>query len=197
MEKDGVNKKCRLLLIGGSAGSLEVLIGFLRQLRVAPRFPIVIVIHRASHSDTNLATLLSFKCVSRVTEVEDKETIEAGTVYLAPADYHLLFENENEFALDHSEKVNYSRPSIDVTFESAVQVFGRGAVAILLSGANTDGTAGLAAVKDAGGVIAVQDPSTAAVAIMPEHAVKTLDVEILLHPSKVAEFVSSLQNENV
>ena len=102
--------------------------------------------------------------------MEDKTALVPGNIYVAPPDYHLLFEKDGLLALDTSEKVNYSRPSIDVSFESAASVYGSSLLAILLSGANADGTKGLTAVKSAGGKTAVQDPKTAEMPFMPEHA---------------------------
>jgi len=128
----------------------------------------------------------------KVREIEDKTPIKAGRIYVAPADYHLLVETKLEFALDVSEKVHYSRPSIDVAFESAADVFGEKLTAILLSGANSDGTQGLIAVKQRGGTTLIQSPETAEVPYMPAYALKHLEADSVLAPSGIASFIRSL-----
>lgn len=159
-----------LLLIGGSAGSLEALLKLLPALQQAYSLAIVLVLHRRS-GESLLSQLLAEKTVWPVKEAEEKEAVCAGTIYIAPADYHLLLENDKTFSLDYSEKVHYSRPSIDVTFESAAEVYGKSLMAVLLSGANADGSGGLQRIKEAGGYILVQDPQEAAVAYMPQQAI--------------------------
>lgn len=142
----------------------------LPQLDFTPTFSIVLVLHRKSAEDSTLEELISYKVSIPVKDVEDKTPLLPGFIYVAPSDYHLLFENNNVLSLDTSEKVNYSRPSIDVSFESAAEVYGPALVGILLSGANADGTEGLLAIKRAGGIIAVQMPETAQMPFMPTYA---------------------------
>ncbi|RIV19447.1 chemotaxis protein CheB [Fibrisoma montanum] len=160
-----------MVLIGGSTGSIDVLLNLLPALRPPLTFALVIVLHRKSATDTSLADLFALKTSLPLQEVEDKDAILPGHIYLAPADYHLLIEHDGTFSLDDSEKVNYSRPSIDVTFESAADVYGSALTGILLSGANADGSAGLQAIKRAGGLTIVQHPDTAQVAYMPQQAI--------------------------
>ena len=167
MEEDHVKA---IVLLGGSAGSLEVI------LKLLPDLPVmgacyVVVVHRRSDHDTMLAELLARRTTMRVIEVEDKEPIFPDIVYLAPPGYHLLVEDRTLFSLDASEKVHFSRPSIDATFESAAAVFGTDTIAVLLSGANADGADGLKTVRIAGGLALVQSPETAEVAYMPEQAI--------------------------
>jgi len=186
MEKDTLISGCKVVIIGGSAGSLDVLLKVLPHLQV-PSFAIVIVLHRKHTDDTTLEELIAVKTVIPVKEVEDKIALEPGNIYIAPSDYHLLFEKNNLLSLDISEKINYSRPSIDVAFESAADVYGKALVGILLSGANADGTDGLIAIKNAGGTIIVQKPETADMPFMPNNAIlhaapdHILDVSELLH----------------
>src|SRR5688572_7677957 len=111
MEKNKLTK-CGVFLIGGSAGSIEVVLEVLRTLDFAISFPIVVILHRGSASDSVLTELLSFKSSLPIREVEDKDAIKPGVIYMAPPDYHLLFEKNKTFSLDISEKINYSRPSI-------------------------------------------------------------------------------------
>ena len=150
-----------LLLIGGSAGSLEAILQALPGLQDLNGLAVVLVLHRRN-GESLLAELLNEKTSWTVKEAEEKEPILPGTVYVAPADYHLLIEKNKTFSLDYSEKVNYSRPSIDVTFESAADTFGSTVSALLLSGANADGTEGLKKIKEAGGFVMVQDPAEGA-----------------------------------
>lgn len=184
--------KCELLLIGGSAGSLEVLLHVLPRLKTPLPFPVVIVVHRKYSEVSTLTTLLSSKTTLSVKEPEDKEEIVPGMVYLAPPDYHLLIEDSKVFSLDYSEKVNYSRPSIDVTFETAAEVYGRYAVAVLLSGANADGVEGLAAIKRNNGYVIVQSPETAQTSYMPEQALKSNHYDSVIDTDKMAEFINGL-----
>ncbi len=179
------------MLIGGSTGGLEVLLQVLPALQPPLPFALIIVLHRKNTADSTLANLLSLKTSITLTEVDDKDAIRPNTIYLAPADYHLLIEQDSTFSLDDSEKVNYSRPSIDVTFESAADVYGSSLVGILLSGANADGTAGLNAIKKAGGVAVVQQPDTALVAFMPQHAISTIYVDYVLDNQAIIAFLNA------
>lgn len=192
MEENHLNHTCEFVLIGGSAGSLEVLFQLLPLLRGGLPFPMALVLHRRNSSDSSLSELLGSKTVNPTQEVEDKEPVRPGTIYLAPADYHLLIERDRTFSLDYSEKINFSRPSIDVTFESAAEVYGPGLVAILLSGANEDGTSGLIAVKRAGGVVVVQNPDTAQMPFMPHYALTHLSIDHVFDTIQMAGFINSL-----
>lgn len=165
-----------LLLIGGSAGSLNAILQILPSLPVLSDLAIIIVLHRRS-GESQLPEILSDKTAWRVKEAEEKESIEPGTIYLAPADYHLLIEQDKTFSLDYSEKVNYSRPAIDVTFETAAEAYGPSVMALLLSGANQDGTEGMRKIKEAGGYLMVQDPAEAIVSYMPQYAIEMNPVD--------------------
>ena len=143
-------KETELVVIGGSAGSLPVLITIITSLPSKLSFAVVVVLHRKNTYDNTLGNLLAQKTSLPVKEIDEKDPIAPGTIYIAPADYHLLIETNRMFSLDYSERVNYSRPAIDVTFETAALAYRAKLVAILLSGANSDGTEGLAAVKDQG-----------------------------------------------
>ena len=172
MEKGIVNTKFDLIVIGGSAGSLDALLHILPMLE-SPPAPVIIVLHRKYSNDTTLSDLFSTRTRLKVKEVEDKDPLKKGRIYIAPADYHLLIEKEKTFTLDDSEKINYSRPSIDVTFQSAADVFGEKLACILLSGANADGTEGFEYVQSLGGITIAQDPGSAEVPFMPRHAIKS------------------------
>lgn len=165
-------KPFHVIAIGGSAGSLEIVLDIVRNIPPNSQHVFIIVLHRKNDNESILEDLLSHNTKLRVAEVEDKDLIQPGSIYLAPPDYHLLAENDGlSFSLDSSEKIHYSRPSINVSFQSVAEVFGGRVLGVLLSGANADGAAGLLAIKDAGGHTIVQDPATADVSFMPQQAI--------------------------
>lgn len=184
--------KCKAFIIGGSAGSLEVLLKVLPAVNPELSFPIVIVIHRKHGADSLLPGLLSSRTSMPVKEADEKELMVAGTIYIAPSDYHLLIEMDHTFSLDYSEKVNYSRPAIDVTFQTAAEAFKEGLVCLLLSGSNADGVKGLLTVKSWGGTVTIQDPETAQVAYMPDQARKSMDIDRILRIDEVADYINLL-----
>jgi two-component system, chemotaxis family, protein-glutamate methylesterase/glutaminase len=160
------------VVIGASAGALEALSVILPALPAGFRLPLIVVVHIPPDKRSVLAELFQAKCRIPVREAEDKEPIIDGTVYFAPPDYHLLVEANRSLALSSDEPVLFSRPSIDVLFESAADAFGPGLIAIILSGANQDGAKGVKAVVDAGGVALVQNPEGAFASTMPEAAIE-------------------------
>lgn len=192
MEKDSLNSKYQLVVIGGSAGSLEVLLHMLPELETNLPFAIIIVIHRKNTSDSTLTSLLTSKTKMKVKEAEEKEALLPGIIYIAPADYHLLIEKDHTISLDDSEKINFSRPSIDATFDCAAEVYGNALACILLSGASADGVEGLKTVKQKKGIVAVQDPDNADVSYMPQQAIQHVAVDHVLTISQMAAFVNSL-----
>lgn len=193
MEENDISK-CNLLLIGGSAGSLEVLMEILPNLNPIREFSIVIILHRKSAEDSTLEDLIAVKTIIPVAKVEDKVALRPGFIYIAPSDYHLLFEKNKQLSLDVSEKINYSRPSIDASFESAAIVFGKQCTAILLSGANADGTAGLKAIKELGGTVILQNPDNAIMPFMPQNAFSSITPNYVLEVSEILEYLNSIEN---
>lgn len=185
-------KETRALLIGGSAGSIPVLLQVLPGIDTDISFPIVVILHRKGYPKSSLHHLFETATTLNVWEIEDKTEIKNGNIYLVPADYHLLFEDEHFVALDASEKINYSRPSIDVTFESAARIYQFAVTAILLSGGSQDGVDGLLTIVQHHGNVAIQDPSTADVRYMPQQALdKIPDIRQLL-PEQMASFINEL-----
>lgn len=158
------------LAVGGSAGSLEVIVDLLSVLPRTFAVPVVVVVHLPPDADGGVAALLATKSSLPVVEVEDKMPMARGAIYVAPADYHLLVERNGCLALSADLPVHFSRPSIDVLFESVALALGARAFAILLSGASADGAAGLAAVRKRGGITWVQSPATARMPLMPQQA---------------------------
>jgi two-component system chemotaxis response regulator CheB len=181
----------RLVVIGGSAGSLSMVLRILPYLNVSLHIPVVTVFHRKS-DDTTLIEVLSSRTGFEVREVEDKGGILPNVFYIAPADYHVLIEKDYTFTLDDSEKVNYSRPSIDVTFESAADAYGANLTCILLSGANADGVNGLKIAKQKGSSIVIQDPASAEVPYMPQQAMAQLTPDYILRPDNVQQMIAAI-----
>ncbi|KAK0350625.1 hypothetical protein LTR94_028280, partial [Friedmanniomyces endolithicus] len=142
----------RAVVIGASAGAVQALLKILPALPAEFPAPVLVAVHVPADRDNVLAPLLQSRCRVRVKEAEDKETARPGVVYFAPSNYHLLVESNGDLALSSDEAVNYSRPSIDVLFESAADAYGAGLTGVILTGANEDGAAGLSAVAAAGGI---------------------------------------------
>ena len=194
MAKDQIISGCKVLIIGGSAGSLDVLMKILPVLKVLNDFAMVIVLHRKSAEDSTLEELIAVKTSVPVKEVEDKIPLLPGSIYIAPSDYHLLFEKNGLLSLDTSEKINYSRPSIDVSFESAADAYGNSLIGILLSGANSDGTEGLKAIKNTGGKTVVQDPKDADIPFMPRNAVQHTNPDYILNAEEIGTLITMINS---
>jgi len=181
-----------LIAIGASWGGLQAVTAVLRGLSSHVSAAIVVVQHRAPHSQRGLLELLLAEHVDRrVSEPDDKEPIEGARVYVAPADYHLLVDG-TRFALSIEDRVNFARPSIDVFFQSAADAYRERAIGIVLTGDNNDGAAGLAAIKARGGVAIVQDPRTAARRAMPDAALAATTADAVLPLEAIAPFLVEL-----
>jgi len=194
MAEDLKEISCQILVIGGSAGSLDVLLGVFPGLSSAIDFPILVVTHRKSGSDSLLTDLLQSRTMLKVIEAEEKMVLSPGKVYVAPADYHLLIEENKTLSLDYSEKVNYSRPSIDVTFHSAAEVFKDTLVCILLSGSNADGVEGMKQANKFGAKLVIQNPKTAIMPFMPQQAANQIEDVLILDAGEMADFINQLIN---
>ena len=181
-----------IIVIGGSAGSINVLLKLLPLIEKDRCLPIIIIIHRKPTDENVLSTLLQFKTKITIKEIEDKMPIEINTIYLAPANYHVLLEKDKSFTLDDSEKVNYSRPNIDVCMHSVTQIYGNKTIGILLTGANDDGAIGLKMIHDMGGYTIIQKPETCLFSIMPQHAEKLSKPDLKLTPEGIAEFLTTI-----
>ena len=186
MEKN----KFDIITIGGSAGSIGVALILLKSLPVHFQIPIILIIHRMKNITSQLNKLLAKELgIKEVVEPEDKEPITAGVIYLAAQNYHLLVEQGNTFSLDYSEPVNFSRPSIDVSFESIARVYKHKTLAILLSGANKDGAAGLGRVIGEGGTAIVQSPETAEYPAMPKAAIDINPSVLIQSPEQTVHYL--------
>lgn len=184
-----------IIIIGGSAGSIEVIIYLLKSLPKTFLTPVVLVIHRIKNTTSNLAEILTKKTdMKKIIEPEDKEPIKPGRIYLAPQNYHLLVEEDHTFSLDYSEQVNFSRPSIDTSFENFADIYSKRTLAILLSGANKDGSVGLTAVIEKGGMAVVQSPETARYPTMPNAAIELNNSVLILNPEQILHYILQYPN---
>jgi len=181
-----VSARYDLVVMGTSTGGLHALTRLLSDLPASFPLPIAIVQHRSRDSDERLSQLLSGSSRIPVHEAEDKEPLRSPGVYLSPPDYHLLVEPDS-VALSTEEPVAYSRPSIDVLFESAAYSHGGSVIGVLLTGANQDGTRGLRQIKERGGYVIVQNPDSAESAFMPKHAVRNLLPDRVLNLEQIAD----------
>lgn len=167
----------RAVAIGVSTGGVQALKTLLGQLPADFPLPILIVQHISPDAGDGMAKLLDGLCGIRVKEADEQERIAPGTVYLAPPNYHLLVEKDGILALSADPPVSYARPSVDVLFESAAQIFGPGLIGVVLTGANYDGSRGVQAIKEHGGMVIVQDPADAVARQMPESALAATAVD--------------------
>jgi two-component system, chemotaxis family, protein-glutamate methylesterase/glutaminase len=192
MAQAQINKTAEMAVIGGSWGSLQVLLLILEKLRADFKFSILVVLHRNADYKSKLADLIFSKSLKKIFEIEDKEQIKPGCIYLAPADYHVLIEKDRTFSLDYSEKINFSRPSIDVAFKSASLVYREKLLCILLSGTSSDGADGMWFAQKHGGVNIVQDPEETEMAYMPLQAIQKNKIELILKAGQIAGYLNKL-----
>jgi two-component system, chemotaxis family, protein-glutamate methylesterase/glutaminase len=181
-----------LICVGASWGGFDAFKQLLTDLPADIDVPIVLAQHRHPDSDGGtLAGLLSSRVNRKIVDVEDKMPIERNLVYIAPPDYHVLIQR-GSFALSLDDRVQYARPSVDVMFESAAYAYGVGVIGIILTGANEDGAAGLALIKQRGGVAVIQDPAGAARRTMPDAAIAATVADAVLPLDEIGKFVYGL-----
>jgi len=180
------------IVIGGSSGALEALAVLLPPLPAETRVPIAVVIHVPPTRPSHLADVLAARTCLPVREAEDKQPVVPGAIYVAPPNYHLLIERGGTFALSADEALHFSRPSIDVLFESAADAYGARLCGLLLSGANADGADGLAAIKRAGGLALVQAPDDAVSRTMPEAAIARAQPDQVLPLAQLAALLARM-----
>lgn len=184
--------KYEAVVVGVSAGGLNALSIVLSGLSTALKMSIIVVQHTHPDSDDFLTRHLNAVCPLPVKQADEKEAIQPGVVYMAPANYHLLVETDRTFSLSIDEPINYARPSIDVLFESASDVYGTRLVGIILTGANVDGSRGLKTVKTAGGLTLIQDPETAEADVMPRAALAAVQIDHVMTLEKMPAFINRL-----
>jgi two-component system chemotaxis response regulator CheB len=192
MESQLLLERIEGIVIGASAGGVDALSVLLPALPPKLRASVFIVLHLPRERPSLLADIFSYKCRLPVREAEDKMRVEPGTVYFAPADYHLLIDEGPQLALSIDELVHFSRPSIDVLFESAADIYAQRLMGIILTGANEDGSAGLAAIHRSGGMTIVQDPGSAQVPLMVLSALKRSPPDFVLALDEIADRLHSL-----
>lgn len=185
-------RRYRYVVIGGSAGGVEALRAVLAELPGDFALPLLAVQHL--HPSDEGVFALHMSRTSRLIVVEpcDKEAVKSGHLYTAPANYHMLLERDGTIGLSVDERVNWSRPSIDVLFESAAVAWGESVVAVILSGANADGAKGICAVKKAGGLTIAQDPASAETPVMLQAAIDTGAVDEVLSTEQIGRLLATL-----
>jgi two-component system, chemotaxis family, protein-glutamate methylesterase/glutaminase len=187
-----IARRPTLVVVGGSAGAVEVLQCLMSRLTTSFTPALAVVLHMPPDARGMLHQLLAAASRPPMKVAEDKEPIAPGSIYYATPGYHLLVESDRTFALSLDELVHFSRPSIDVLFESAAEAYGDGVLGVVLSGANSDGADGLRVIAEAGGTTIVQDPLTAEVATMPQAALKACRSSLVAAPTAIAELLAAL-----
>lgn len=193
----GQDKHIELVVIGASAGGVEALGTLLEALPRNFYPPLAIVIHLPPDRSSALPKLFDRKCARPVKEAEDKEMLAKGTVYVAPPDYHLLVEPDRSLSLSRDEPLHYSRPSIDLLFESAALAYRQNVLGIILTGASKDGAQGLKQIRECGGLAWIQQPDEALARIMPEAAIQLAGFNQLLTIKAISEKLSHLTKPNL
>lgn len=184
-----------MIVIGTSAGGVDMLQKLAPAFRKSGKVKAAVVIHMSPSGPNLIPSLMAENCEFKVKEAEPGEPMEADTIYIAPPDYHLCLEPNNTISLSTEEAVNFSRPSIDVLFDSAAYSFGEKAVGILLTGSNNDGAEGLKKIKSQGGIAVVQKPSDAEWGVMPASAIEIMKPDYILTTEEIIKFISEISLE--
>lgn len=182
----------KAVMIGGSAGSFQVVTKILANLPKDFKLPVFLSLHRLKHVRSGFVEALSIKSAIPVIEPNDKDQIKPGIAYLAPANYHMYIDLGGRFALSTEETVNHSRPAIDLSFITAAYAYKEKLVGIILSGANKDGAYGLKKVKDYKGTTIVQDPKECQVRTMTEASLKLTEVDHILYTDDIIKFLKKI-----
>jgi two-component system chemotaxis response regulator CheB len=180
------------VVIGASAGGLNAFVKVLGPLPSSFSLPIIIVQHLLDQDDSYLTTHLSRVCALPVTEAMDKEPIKQQHIYVSPPSYHCLIETKKQISLSADPPVNYSRPSIDLLFETAADAYREKLICILMTGANSDGAKGMRHVHELGGMCIVQDPKTASSSMMPQAAIEETKVDFVMTLDEIAQWLIDL-----
>ena len=188
------DREIEAIVIGGSAGVLEVLRTLLAALPSTLPIPVLVVVHLPTRPHSNVHHALQFASPLPMQQADDKEPLQGGRIYFASPGYHLLVEADRSVAQSLDEPVYYSRPSIDVLFESASDVFKKSLLGILLTGASPDGADGLRAIHAAGGLTMVQDPLTCEAQAMPRAALELFEPDFVLAPADMAALLKTLDS---
>ena len=192
MSKYGLHNGFRAVVIGGSAGSFQGIVKILAALPKDFPLPVFMALHRLKHVRHGFVEALSLKSSLPVVEPDDKESVRKSTVYVAPANYHMSIELGNHLALSTEEMVNNSRPSIDITLNSAAYAYRNRLIGILLSGANRDGGLGMKSIHDKGGLTVVQTPATCMIETMPRAAMELTSIDHILDVEEIITLLKEL-----
>jgi len=184
--------RTQAVVIGASAGGVQALSELLPALPARARAAVFVVLHLPRDRPSMLVEVFAHRCALAVCEAQDKEPVAPGTVYFAPPDYHLLIDRGPQLALSADELVHHSRPSIDVLFESAAEIYRERLLGVILTGASEDGAAGLAAVHGAGGTTVIQEPQTAQSSLMVQSALQRRPPDMVLPLAQIARLFASL-----
>jgi two-component system chemotaxis response regulator CheB len=185
----------RAVALGGSAGGIEALTELLPALPAGLHLAVFVVVHQPRHRSSMLPGIFASRCPLAVCEPDDKQDVQPDCIYFAPSDYHMLIDQGPRISLSEDDLVRFSRPSIDVLFESAAEVYGRDLLAIVLSGGNDDGADGALAVHRSGGFVVVQDPDTARVSTMPRSVVERGAADAVLPVAGIRALLRTLAQE--
>jgi two-component system, chemotaxis family, protein-glutamate methylesterase/glutaminase len=180
------------IAIGASTGGIEALVRVLPALPADTRASVFVVVHLPRERASLLTEIFAPRCRLPVRDVHDKDPISAGTIYFAPPDYHLLVDDGPQLALSMDEPVEFSRPSVSVLFETAAAVYRERLLALVLTGAGSDGASGMHAVKRAGGVTVVQQPASARMPQMPEAALGRICADYILDLDEIMNMFQAL-----
>lgn len=186
-------KAMEAVVIGLSAGGMKAIGKLISGLNPNHKIPIIIVQHlHPEQTEYYIEYFQQFTSL-QVNTVKDTDEIIPKRIYFAPPDYHLLVDDKKTLSLYYDEKVNYSRPSIDLLFESAAEVFGKNLVGILMTGANKDGAKGLYKIKTYGGITIVQSPDTAEFSAMPKSALELFSPDYIMSIKEITAFLNGLE----
>lgn len=191
-----IPESLELFVIGTSAGGIEALERIIPAFKRTSHFKVVIVVHMPPTGPNLLPSLMKELTRLTIKEAEAGETLVADHIYIAPPNYHLLVEPNGTLSLSNEELVHFSRPSIDLMFESAAYAYSKKTIGVLLTGANEDGARGLKIIQDAGGTTIVQDPTEAEYSIMPESALKLMRPDFVMSNNQIIEYITSICSQD-
>ncbi|VXC71762.1 chemotaxis protein CheB [Massilia sp. 9I] len=189
-------RRTELVVIGGSAGGVDALIGLLPEIPANYDSTVVCILHVPADRDSRLAELFDLRAALPVREARDKEPLQPGVIYFAGSGYHLSVERDRCFSLSCEPPVQFARPAIDVLMESSADAYGPLMAGILLTGANHDGAAGMCHIRERGGLTVVQDPNEAQASAMPEEAIRRCAPDLVLPLSGIRTLLPMLRNHS-
>jgi two-component system chemotaxis response regulator CheB len=193
MKGRAVRQACEAIVLGASAGGVEAMLIVLDHFTPAFKLPVVVILHLPENRPSELAQVLERRLRRPVREAQDKASLEPGVIYVAGPSYHLSIEHDRSFSLSQEPRVHFSRPSIDVLFQSAADAYGPALVGVLMTGASQDGASGLASIATAGGLTVVQDPAEAKVSTMPAAALSLFRPDHILTLDGIGSLLASLE----